>query len=264
MISTFNLILFFKTFLALNIIWQSLEHIVSVNTSPIYQSWSWKNVQLDFTAFPNLILFFIKPLFNDRFFIILQYCRLFGAVGCLFTPLNIYLPMILLIFNILTSFRFRGTYNGGSDFMTIVCLSALCGISYNHGQYEKLAMIYLGIHTLISYLKAGYVKVIQSEWRQGKALQLFLPLSRVSPSSINKYILKLNPTIHYTLCWFIIIWELSTFIVLFFDMTFVISYFTTALLFHLMIFKIYGLNRFFWSWLPAWAGIIYIVQLIHH
>jgi hypothetical protein len=171
---------------------------------------------------------------------------------------------VLFLTNLLICMRFRGTFNGGSDMMAFVVLTGvlitLCSTS-EKGQ--QLGLIYIAIHTLYSYFKAGIVKLIQHDWRSGKALPAFLNRSLFSDVKSISHWLGLKPTLSLFACWIVLVFELAAFGLVFFP-GLAIYYFMAALFFHLMNFLSFGLNRFFWMWLTAWPALLYSLFLIQN
>jgi len=81
---------------------------------------------------------------------------------------------MLFVITLLTSLRFRGVFNGGSDAMTLSVLLALAFFPKNMAAYS------IAIQVGISYCIAGWVKLKEPAWIQGRALKLFLSSERYS------------------------------------------------------------------------------------
>ena len=68
--------------------------------------------------------------------------------------------------------HFNGPYNGGSDRMGLlirVCLT-LAHIAPN-AFWQNIAFGYLAVQLILSYFISGWVKIVNVEWRSGRALQ---------------------------------------------------------------------------------------------
>ena len=150
--------------------------------------------------------------------------------------------VVLFICQLFISVRFRGTFNGGSDMMTFVILT---GVLVGYFWSTKYGFLYIGINGLYSYFKAGLAKLKNPEWREGSALASFTP-------TLTKW--------GRVLSWPVIIFELAALAVPFIP-GLAWPYFILAMLFHLIIFLMFGLNRFFWIWLSAWPSIFYLARL---
>ena len=177
------------------------------------------------------------------------------------------LPLIGFLFagTVIVLIRWRGAFNGGSDFMTIVVLSGLLiamlvGASGDSELGWRAGMIYIAIHAASSYFISGGIKLLNPEWRSGEALALFLdggiygPLSRLS-------LYWLRPVA--MLCsWAFIVWECLVPLA-FFDAELAVIYCAVAGLFHFLVFWYFGLNRFVFAWLASFPAIIYVASQLN-
>jgi len=204
--------------------------------------WSLDNLRAELSS--ALPTFLIDPLFSLKGFRIILSLQIILSL-CLYFFSSPWIVLGLLLTHLLICIRFRGTFNGGSDMMTMVVLTGLL-------VGGKAGLIYISIHTLYSYFKAGLVKVKQADWRQGRALPAFFQ------RSLFKDVQNLAGKIPYpkTLGYFVIIFELSILLILL-KPELTVLYFTAALLFHFINYLTFGLNRFFWIWLAAWPAVFY-------
>lgn len=172
------------------------------------------------------------------------------------------LPLIAFLFlgTVAILIRWRGAFNGGSDFMTIVVLSGLL-IAALFGAFGdapfgwRAGLIYIAIHSASSYFISGGVKLANADWRSGKALPLFLDGGVYGP---------LAPTSLYwrkpvaILCsWSFILWECLAPLV-FLDVAVAVVFCLVAGVFHQLVFWHFGLNRFFFAWIATFPAIIYL------
>jgi hypothetical protein len=171
------------------------------------------------------------------------------------------LPLIGFLFvgNLLILIRWRGAFNGGSDFLTLVVLTGLF-ISQVVGAFGNVQLgwqagfWYIAIQAITSYFMSGAVKLLRPEWRNGSAMTIFLngaiygPLSATHPLR-NKWLAMLGS-------WGFIVWEiLFPFSLL--DPRLAAVFCAVAALFHFLVFWFFGLNRFFWAWLCSFPAIIW-------
>ena len=204
--------------------------------------WSFQNLQSELK---------IEKVFSLNGFRNLLMLEIVLTTALYFYPSALVVGLLLLI-HLLVCMRFRGTFNGGSDMLTVVVLTGLliayCG-------YAKAGLIYIAIHTLFSYFKAGLVKLRQPDWRRGHAVSAFLKRSLFADVQ--------NFEIPFAkfLGWGLIVFELSSLLLLL-QPQIVWIYFGIAIFFHFVNYLIFGLNRFFWIWLSAWPAVIYTVGLI--
>lgn len=171
-------------------------------------------------------------------------------------------PSLLILFPFVTYcllfIRFRGVTNGGSDYMTFLILFA-CVVHLLFPSSVLLAQIglwYIGIQTMLSYTVAGFVKIVNSEWRSGVFLKRLLTEMNYSVPENVLFIaqkvsfLKLASRV-------VIIFECS-FPVMLLGRGLFISYLAFAICFHLFNFFILGLNRFVFAWLAAYPALYYL------
>ena len=171
------------------------------------------------------------------------------------------LPLIGFLFlgNLLILIRWRGAFNGGSDFMTLVVLTGLLisqvvGALVNVELGWQAGFWYIAIQAITSYFMSGAVKLLRREWRNGSAMTIFLngaiygPLSATHPLR-NKWLAMLGS-------WGFIVWEIL-FPLSLLDPRLAAVFCAVAALFHFLVFWFFGLNRFFWAWLCAFPAIIW-------
>lgn len=237
----------------------AFEMLFILKNRLFYNVWKYELLKDELTThlpLPQLLTGFIFSDKNFRFVPKIQIC----LTILLIFKVNLWLVLSLLILHLVICIRFRGTFNGGSDMMVVVVLTGL-SISLIEPQFQKAGMIYITIHSIFSYFKAGLVKFRSKDWRQGIALKFFLERSRFE--FIKRLASQLNnrPRLNLFLCWFVISFELSVILLLFIPQLKAI-YLVGALIFHLLISFCFGLNRFFWSWLAAWPAIFYSLTLL--
>lgn len=164
----------------------------------------------------------------------------------------------LVVSQVLISIRWRGAFNGGSDFMTLAVISGIA--------LGSIATPFLGptlawqaglwlitIHALNSYFLSGAVKLRNASWRDGRALTTLLngglygPLSPESP-------LRRRPVA--VLCsWAFILWEIS-FPLAMIDPRITLLWCGLGIVFHFLVFWYFGLNRFFWAWCATFPALV--------
>ncbi len=177
------------------------------------------------------------------------------------------LPLVGFLFagTLLVLIRWRGAFNGGSDFMTIVVLSGLLiamvvGASGDAELGWRAGLIYIAIHAASSYFISGGIKLLNPEWRSGEALALFLdggiygPLSRLS--------LYWQRPVAVVCSWAFILWECLVPLA-FLDQVWALIYCAIACVFHYLVFWYFGLNRFVFAWLASFPAIIYVASQLN-
>lgn len=166
----------------------------------------------------------------------------------------------LLISHVLVCIRFRGTFNGGSDMMSLVVLTGLfISLSAQSEKWRFLGLVYISVHLLLSYFKAGLVKLREADWRSGKVIPIFLKRSLVVEAQWIGKKLAAFSKVSMVLAWVIIGFEVLLPGLIFFSKANLILL-SLAISFHFMNFIAFGLNRFFWVWLSAWPSLLYILS----
>jgi hypothetical protein len=226
--------------LSVTFLMQSIEMLGIFRTKSFQQIWSLKNLK---TEIPTLLLV------PDSFLIILVGLQFFLSGYSMFYPQVIGFIALGLI-HLLVCIRFRGVFNGGSDMMIFVLLT---GVVISLTVSPQLGLIYITIHALYSYFKAGIVKILKPEWRQGHALASFMKRSLYADMR--------NRSLGRIFSYLALAFELSIVSVILFPKL-VLFYFAAAIIFHFVIYLSFGLNRFFWVWLSAWPAIIYVSSLL--
>ncbi|MGE0491089.1 MAG: hypothetical protein AB7S38_17915 [Vulcanimicrobiota bacterium] len=151
---------------------------------------------------------------------------------------------VLVLTTVLISLRWRGAFNGGSDYMTVTVLLALAVAAIVHHPVMTLACLwYVALQCCLSYFVAGIVKLNRANWRNGRALSAFTGG-------------RLGPPRAARLSWAVIGFQCAFPLVLLvpeLGPVFVLG----AVGFHLANFYFLGLNRFFWAWLATYPALFY-------
>ena len=170
--------------------------------------------------------------------------------------------LLLLFVHVTTCVRFRGSVNGGSDAMTVVVLTGLAmAYGFTSVNVARFGLWYIAIFLLLSYLRAGFSKLMQGEWRSGQALHGFLAQSFNADIRRLGLWLKSRPTVERVVSWLTIVFEIS----LVFSVVAPAglgAIFAMVVCFHFAIYVAFGLNRFFWIWLSAWPSIFYVASYL--
>lgn len=188
----------------------------------------------------------------------LLYVRLICALLALLFP-HAAFAMVLLLTTWLIAVRWRGTFNGGSDSMAIQILIAW-SVCLCFPSSAKACVYYIAIQTVLSYAVAGFAKLKQPAWRNGTALSRFTQAySRVpheSPANLGAVAIQRAPAIW---AWIVIAFECS-FPLAMLNPSLCLVYIAGGIAFHFVNFYVFGLNRFFFTWMAAYPAL-YIVSL---
>lgn len=166
---------------------------------------------------------------------------------------------ILLLLGLVALNRFQGPYNGGSDRMSLLVLSCLFLAHIATTDFwREMALGYLAIQLVLSYFISGWVKIINPDWRSGRALQDVFQFSAYPVSqSLRKWTDK--PQLMSYTSWYVMLFELLFPLSLLSSMGLLTMLLVTGS-FHFANACLFGLNRFFWIWLSAYPAIIWFQQ----
>jgi len=172
---------------------------------------------------------------------------------------TIFSSVVLFLGTVILLIRWRGAFNGGSDFMTLVALTGLLIASLSEPWIGatfawKAALWYVTLHAMTSYFVSGAVKLLSMKWRNGQALTYFLDGGLYGPLPAGSW-LRSRPVAVLS-SWAFIVWEIS-FPLALISPQWAWSYCAIALCFHLLVFRFFGLNRFVWAWAVAFPAIVY-------
>ena len=214
---------------------QALEIFWLTRKASFFEIWSDQNLSNE------------KWLISQKALKIVSLVQIVAACAGMVSP-QVSFFIILFFTHLLICMRFRGIFNGGSDMMTFVVLTGVIISLFG----SDIGMVYIAVHTIYSYFKAGLAKVIHKEWRNGTALSAFFETSLF----VDIRSMKANKILN----WIVIIFELGIILLPFFPQL-LWFYFAGAMIFHLINYYYFGLNRFFWIWLSAWPAVFYSVKL---
>jgi hypothetical protein len=167
----------------------------------------------------------------------------------------------LLLLGVLILHRFQGPYNGGSDRLGLLMLCCLCLTHLAPTQaWQDIAFGYLALQTLLSYVISGWVKLVNPEWRSGRALRDVFEFSAY-PVSDGLRQWSASPRLLLCMSWAVMGFELLLPLLLLSRTTLYVAL-VIAACFHLANACLFGLNRFFWTWLAAYPSLLWFQQRI--
>lgn len=172
-----------------------------------------------------------------------------------------WVSLVLVGVGLLMLKRFQGPYNGGSDRMSLLILCCLCLVHFMPTlQWQEYVFGYLALQLVLSYFISGWVKVLNSEWRNGRALQDIFVFSAY-PVSESLRGWADWPRLLCVMSWAVMLFELLFPLTLVTQMT-LISGLVIATIFHFGNACLFGLNRFFWIWIAAYPSILWLQERI--
>ena len=169
----------------------------------------------------------------------------------------------LLVTQVAIGVRFRGTFNGGSDALSVVLLSALSLVQLLPASAlaQKAALLYIAVQVTLSYFMAGLAKLQHTEWRSGDALASFVrdggygaPRWLVHALDGRTQTVVLSWAVLGFECTFPLAWSAPSACAVFAGV---------GLCFHLGTWLLFGLNRFVLAWAAAYPALYWCSQLLH-
>jgi hypothetical protein len=248
----------FEFLLATSLLIQTLEFLRLRSAQQGDALWSWTIQRGDLTHASRPVSNFFDWLFSEPVHRTHLLIRL-AAAASLYIGSSIVSATLLFFSTIAILIRWRGAFNGGSDFMTII---ALTGLMIAHwGQWLVSPVLawqaglgYVCLQTMTSYFISGAIKLFSKEWRNGTALPYFLDGGIYGPLAVDSVFRK--RLVAVACSWGFILWECSVPVV-FLGPIVAVVYCAIALVFHLLVFAFFGLNRFVWAWVVSFPALIY-------
>ncbi len=219
----------------------------------------WRILRQEIPAHPPGVRALLDRLLTPRTYRLLLLLRLALALALMSGGLGLAGAVALFGIGLVLLLRWRGAFNGGSDFMTLVGLSGVL-IAHSVGAFHGLdagwraGLWYVTLHAITSYFVSGWVKLLHPSWRTGRALPQFLDTGIYGPLPPTS--LFRQPWLARLASWSFTVWE-GLFPLSLLDPRLALLLCTVAGLFHFLVFRFFGLNRFFWAWLSTFPAVIW-------
>jgi hypothetical protein len=226
--------------------------------------WRWNDLQPEFKNFPRILRSVLAILLSENGFTLLNVARAVASLLLLWQPTDALVSSALwvaLTGSVLSALRWRGAFNGGSDSMTLVVLLPLA-ISRlpwpDAALATRIALAYIALQSLLSYFIAGVVKVVEANWRDGRALGEFLGNPQYGvPSAIQRLVRR--PFAARFLAWSVLAFELLAPALVLTPAT-CLTFLAVAALFHTVNARVLGLNRFVFAWISTYPAILFLAH----
>ncbi|HAG91511.1 MAG TPA: hypothetical protein DCL41_06550 [Bdellovibrionales bacterium] len=241
---------------------QSLEFLALYKTYSDSGIWKWVDLKKELSSSSQILASVFGLFMRPRMFFIWNVIRIVAGVA-LFFKAHFALLLFLLVLHFVTLIRWRGTFNGGSDYMNVIVLGG-CTLAFAFPEnfYVVMgALSYISFQLSLSYFKAGYLKVLEPSWRSGTALTDFVNNPSYQQNRVSRFLAQ-APGVMFVLTWMVLLFEvLFPLSVLSPSMS--LGFIGFAGLFHLGNVYLFGLNRFFWSWLSAYPCFYFVSLYLH-
>jgi hypothetical protein len=239
---------------------QVAEYLRIAQSSDAKGIWSWPIQRVDIPPQTVWVGRFLDLVFQPTPYRVQLWVRGLAAVVLIVQGASLGLALVLFVGTLLLLVRWRGAFNGGSDFMSLVTITGILiaqvvALWADKGLGWAVGLSYIAIHTLSSYFVSGWIKLLQPEWRSGRALTVFLNggiYGPLPPDSVFR-----RPRVAMFCSWAFILWE-AVFPLGLFNQNGALLFMVIAVVFHFLVFWFFGLNRFFWAWLTNLTAVWFV------
>jgi hypothetical protein len=222
--------------------------------------WSWPYLRREHVVLPTPLRLLFAALLPYRPFVALLWLRLPLALTLLCGS-SLGAPLLLLT-EVAIGVRFRGTFNGGSDYMNVLILLALSVARVAHSVPLVVTgcLAYVAAQAMLSYVIAGLAKLRDRAWRRGLALGALVADAGYGTPGWLRSILT-RPSVSRVASWSVLLFECS-FPASLKNPSVCAAFLAMGVLFHLGNSVIFGLNRFLFAWLAAYPSLLFVSQLL--
>ncbi len=243
---------------AVAVVLQSVELMLARPWWSAAGVWRISTLAREFNTYPQPLRLMCKTLLPGSGFAVLLTLRLLcGSALMIWT--HPALVGALFIATLLVSVRWRGTFNGGSDCMTLVVLTGL-GLSTwtEDTRWVEGGLWYICIQMCMSYARAGIAKLRDPVWRRGDALGVFVQGAAYAPTPALMALLRPRWT-RVVLSWGLILFECAVPLALL-HAEFALVIAALGVVFHALNVYVLGLNRFLFIWVATYPALLWCAQ----
>jgi hypothetical protein len=229
---------------------QTLEFIWTYRSRSNDGIWKFATLQSELETVFLIGKIGIRILFSSASIQLLLAIRILViAYACVQPNLNSFL--VLLLSHLILCWRYRGTYNGGSDMITLMTLLGLA-MSYSFpddSPMRTFGLFFISVHSISSYFLSGVYKLKKKSWQDGTALSIFL--KKNWPLQIMKI-----------LSWGALCFEVG-FPLSLVNLKLAYVFIALAFVFHTLNAVLLGLTRFLFAWAATWPAILFVTAYLH-
>ena len=250
------------------VILQSLEFLILQGRGRIEAALPLRGLAAELERASVFRASFWNRLFSPAAFIAAQGIRIALAVlmavheaGAGFGSVPVFAPVLAaaqvsLLLTFYSSLRFGGSFNGGSDSMTLIAQSGLV-LGAIH---PRTGLLWTGCWAAASYFVNGLRKGFHREWWSGKPLAVFAATSPVAMAPVRDFLVRAR-WMHKTASIAVILFQ-AAFPLLLFSVPGTRFALGAGVVFHLGNFALFGLNRFFWIWVSSYPAIWHLSEFL--
>jgi hypothetical protein len=215
-------------------------------------AWSVLRRELAFAPVP--IRAIADAIFGSRGTIVVIALQLAAAIAL---PVFDQAAWLALACTFAIAVRFRGTYNGGSDAMLVV---VLLGLAIARSGWPRAGLAYIAAQLVLSYAIAGLAKLGDPRWRRGDAFAILVALPAYGvPKRLATLLAR--PAIGRVSAYATLAFECG-FPIALVNHTACIAALAVGAAFHLGNAIVFGLDRFWWTWLAAYPALWFTARTL--
>lgn len=249
---------------AVALIQQTAEYLALLRPVGPAGVWAFAVQRRDFAGWPAGIVALLGWLAREHVHHRHLILRLVAAVTMLLVGSSLMLTVILIISGFLLLLRWRGAFNGGSDFMTLVLMTGLLIANLASVLGDPVlgwhaGLLYVAIQSAASYFISGWVKILEADWRSGAALAPLLDDGIYGPLVPDSHFRRRQTALAAS--WAFLLWEAAVPLI-FLDLRLAAVFCAVGIVFHILVYRYFGLNRFFWAWLATYPALLYAADFV--
>lgn len=201
----------------------------------------------------------LDALFSGQRFSALLLLRLllaFALCVCAATTwVAITCSLAILLLSLLINLR-HTFGRDGSDQMLVIVFAGLAMYFCLTERFRIYALLFVALEVTLSYLVAGYVKLISPIWRRGDAIIGVLGTRCYgAPRELRAAVRRLLPSSSRIVCWSVILFECAFPALWFAPRPVAIVLLVAGVAFHAGVAVLMGLNVFFWAFLATYPAV---------
>lgn len=176
---------------------------------------------------------------------------------------------LMFISILVVAVSFGGSFNGGSDHMSIQIALALMGSNLAAwlapaltNEAQKIALLYIAVQLGLSYFVAGVVKIKNQDWLTGRAIHELVAAENYEIPDVLRKVSQSAPkratvAAALSVLGFELLFPLS-----FLSLTAMSFTLVLAVGFHLVNYAVLGLNRFVFAWAAAYPAALFLSSML--
>lgn len=186
-----------------------------------------------------------------------------GALMLAVCDVGVAVSFVAFVTSVMMSMRFRGRENGAADAMTNLVAATVFGVGCAAAlqlDATRTGLAFIASQSVLSYFSAGMAKARRPLWRSGRAVRSFVGIERYGAPTWTSTLLAV-PGVATVASLCLIAWQL-TFPLSVLMPTWCVLACLIGLVFHLINFFVFGLQRFVWAWAITYPAVWFISTLI--